>query len=297
MPQPHSKMFPVKHPFLDENLTLNICSLIVGVTSSDESVPTLAIALPSTLVPLLLLTMLLIPFIIWVVWYRSRSKAITFQPEAISLAYQRVYPAWHQRGPHEKEFPLSQLKLTRELGEGAFGIVYEAEADDICEQGTVTIVAVKQLKGANDTGLVDDFFREVDFMSKLQHARIVNLLGVCSVEEPFSMIFEYMDLGDLCSFLREAIGLGPDDDDDVSLGSALLTEQELLSIAHQVAEGMEYIASQHLVHRDLATRNCLVATGLVVKIADFGMSRDIYSSDYYRCVLVVYQVVVGHRAK
>ena len=38
---------------------------------------------------------------------------------------------------------------------------------------------------------------------------------------------------------------------------------------------MVYISSKHLVHRDLATRNCLVATGLVVKIADFGMSRDI----------------------
>ena len=36
------------------------------------------------------------------------------------------------------------------------------------------------------------------------------------------------------------------------------------------------------VHRDVATRNCLVGTGLVVKIADFGMSRDVYSSDYYK---------------
>ena len=45
---------------------------------------------------------------------------------------------------------------------------------------------------------------------------------------------------------------------------------------------MVYISSKHLIHRDLATRNCLVATGLVVKIADFGMSRDVYSSDYYR---------------
>ncbi|KAH6919694.1 hypothetical protein HPB50_029318 [Hyalomma asiaticum] len=53
---------------------------------------------------------------------------------------------------------------------------------------------------------------------------------------------------------------------------------------------MEYLASQHFVHRDLATRNCLVGDMLVVKIGDFGMSRDVYSTDYYR---VIQQVTSG----
>lgn len=61
-----------------------------------------------------------------------------------------------------------------------------------------------------------------------------------------------------------------------------LTLPQMLHIAAQIASGMVYLASLHFVHRDLATRNCLVGENLVVKIGDFGMSRDIYSTDYYR---------------
>lgn len=61
-----------------------------------------------------------------------------------------------------------------------------------------------------------------------------------------------------------------------------LTQAQMLHIAQQIAAGMVYLASQHFVHRDLATRNCLVGENLLVKIGDFGMSRDVYSTDYYR---------------
>ncbi|GAB0207035.1 BDNF/NT-3 growth factors receptor [Grus japonensis] len=64
----------------------------------------------------------------------------------------------------------------------------------------------------------------------------------------------------------------------------------MLHIAQQIAAGVVYLASQHFVHRDLATRNCLVGENLLVKIGDFGMSRDVYSTDYYRfCVGFAWQ--------
>lgn len=62
----------------------------------------------------------------------------------------------------------------------------------------------------------------------------------------------------------------------------LLMQDDLIWIATQISAGMAYLASQHFVHRDLATRNCLVTHNLTVKISDFGLSRDIYTCDYYK---------------
>ncbi|XP_053575897.1 high affinity nerve growth factor receptor [Bombina bombina] len=168
-----------------------------------------------------------------------------------------------------------------ELGEGAFGKVYLAECYNLTTENEKTLVAVKALKEATENAR-QDFQREAELLTVLQHEHIVKFYGVCTDGEPLVMVFEYMKHGDLNRFLRSH---GPDakildNGNGQPFGQLNLTQ--MLQIATQIASGMVYLASLHFVHRDLATRNCLVGTNLVVKIGDFGMSRDIYSTDYYR---------------
>ncbi|XP_048881275.1 high affinity nerve growth factor receptor isoform X2 [Brienomyrus brachyistius] len=173
------------------------------------------------------------------------------------------------------------IVLKWELGEGAFGKVYLAECAKLSPDGDRMLVAIKTLKDANESTR-QDFQREAELLTVLQHEHIVRFYGVCTDGEPLAMVFEYMRHGDLNRFLRAH---GPDARmlEEVKIPPpGQLTLPQMLQIAAQIASGMVYLASLHFVHRDLATRNCLVGEGLVVKIGDFGMSRDIYSTDYYR---------------
>ncbi|XP_032873555.1 BDNF/NT-3 growth factors receptor [Amblyraja radiata] len=173
------------------------------------------------------------------------------------------------------------IVLKRELGEGAFGKVFLAECYNLCPEEEKSLVAVKTLKEASDNAR-KDFHREAELLTNLQYEHIVTFYGVCVEGDPIIMVFEYMKHGDLNKFLRSH---GPDAiflSDGQCNRMAELTQSQMLHIAMQIAAGMVYLASQHFVHRDLATRNCLVGENLLVKIGDFGMSRDVYSTDYYR---------------
>lgn len=172
-----------------------------------------------------------------------------------------------------------ELCFLQEIGEGCFGKVYKGELRREDGQQPET-VAVKVLKETATREAEEDFMREVDIMSAFRHSNILSLIGVVlrdAANSPW-MVFEFMPHGDLAEVLRSnsrqfwkpVPGLAP------------LTKDTLLSIALQIAAGMEYLAGQRFVHRDLACRNCLVGAGLTVKIADFGMSRDVYTCDYYK---------------
>ncbi|XP_055612956.1 fibroblast growth factor receptor homolog 1-like, partial [Uranotaenia lowii] len=183
------------------------------------------------------------------------------------------------------EFQRNKLSLGESLGEGAFGKVVMAEAQGLVKDQALTIVAVKMLKENHTDANVKGLVCEMEIMKMIgKHVNIINLLGCCCTDGPLYVIVEYAPHGNLKDFLRShRFGLA---NDFVKVSEErkkeILIEKELISFAYQIARGMEYLASRSCIHRDLAARNVLVSDGYVMKIADFGLARDIHSQEYYR---------------
>ncbi|KAH8370697.1 hypothetical protein KR093_004698 [Drosophila rubida] len=195
------------------------------------------------------------------------------------------------------EIPRQQLALGSILGEGAFGRVVMAEADGLprsppsAGNGMGTIVAVKMVKDEHTDADMASLVREMEVMKMIgKHINIINLLGCCSQNGPLWVIVEYAPHGNLKDFLKQnrpgTLQRRSDSDgylDDRSMvRQPQLGEKELIMFAFQIARGMEYLASRRCIHRDLAARNVLVSDNYVMKIADFGLARDIQDTDYYR---------------
>ncbi|KAG2465985.1 MUSK kinase, partial [Polypterus senegalus] len=189
------------------------------------------------------------------------------------------------------EYPRNNIEYVRDIGEGAFGRVFQARAPGLLVYESFTMVAVKMLKEEASADMQADFQREAALMAEFDHPNIVKLLGVCAVGKPMCLLFEYMAHGDLNEYLRRRSPGQMHILSQCNLSrkssiseseSGSLTCVDQLYISKQVAAGMAYLSERKFVHRDLATRNCLVSENLVVKIADFGLSRNIYSADYYK---------------
>ncbi|XP_061894493.1 discoidin domain-containing receptor 2 [Entelurus aequoreus] len=189
-----------------------------------------------------------------------------------------------------EEFPRKLLTFKEKLGEGQFGEVHLCEAacmqefvkeEFSCEvkEDGVLLVAVKTLRSDANKNARKDFLKEMKIMSGLKDPNIVRLLAVCVHSEPLCMITEYMENGDLNQFLSRH---QPEGQLAALSNAPTISFSNLCHMAAQIASGMKYLSGLKLVHRDLATRNCLVGTKFTIKIADFGMSRNLYSGDYYR---------------
>ncbi|GAA6110550.1 fibroblast growth factor receptor 3 isoform X6 [Tachysurus ichikawai] len=184
------------------------------------------------------------------------------------------------------EFARSRLTLGKALGEGCFGQVVMAEAigGDKEKPNKPITVAVKMLKDDGTDKDLSDLVSEMEMMKMIgKHKNIINLLGACTQDGPLYVLVEYASKGNLREYLRARRPPGMDYSfDTCKIPDETLTFKDLVSCAYQVARGMEYLASQKCIHRDLAARNVLVTEDNVMKIADFGLARDVHNIDYYK---------------
>ncbi|XP_046749782.1 fibroblast growth factor receptor homolog 1-like isoform X1 [Diprion similis] len=188
--------------------------------------------------------------------------------------------------PMDNAWELSRdhLALGNTLGEGAFGKVVRAQSNSL-KPGIPSVVAVKMLKEGHTDAEMMDLVSEMEMMKVIgKHVNIINLLGACTQGGPLYVVVEFAPHGNLRDFLREH---RPSSGYEPTIGQEMkqrktLTQKDLVSFAYQVARGMEYLASRRCIHRDLAARNVLVSDEYVLKIADFGLARDIHCHDYYR---------------
>ena len=210
-----------------------------------------------------------------------------------ALPYAPIYDSPRSLKKSEEPLEISRQNIVeiQDLGVGHFGLVVLAATTKLSlkdlrlgestDKSCSILVAIKKLREDADSSLKEAFQSEIKFMSRLKHANVVRLLGVCTQganEESFLMM-EYMENGDLHEFLQKQVLVADTVD---NLEENRVTPLILLYITVQIASGMRYLGSKKFVHRDLATRNCLVGRDFVVKISDFGMSRNLYESFYYR---------------
>ncbi|XP_062069909.1 fibroblast growth factor receptor 2 isoform X7 [Lepus europaeus] len=184
------------------------------------------------------------------------------------------------------EFPRDKLTLGKPLGEGCFGQVVMAEAVGIDKDKPkeAVTVAVKMLKDDATEKDLSDLVSEMEMMKMIgKHKNIINLLGACTQDGPLYVLVEYASKGNLREYLRARRPPGMEYSYDINrVPEEQMTFKDLVSCTYQLARGMEYLASQKCIHRDLAARNVLVTENNVMKIADFGLARDINNIDYYK---------------
>ncbi|KAK7099626.1 tyrosine-protein kinase Lyn-like isoform X2 [Littorina saxatilis] len=159
------------------------------------------------------------------------------------------------------EMDRSGIELQVRLGQGHFGEVWKGKLKHAAE------VAVKTLKTGTMTPAL--FLEEAKIMHTLRHKKLVNLLAVCSTQEPIWIVTELMTNGALLDYLRK--DKTPD----------IVKFPMLVKMAAQIADGMAYLERANYVHRDLRAANILVGEHHDVKVADFGLARILDKDDVY----------------
>ncbi|KAI5708897.1 hypothetical protein M8J76_005624 [Diaphorina citri] len=218
----------------------------------------------------LVLILVVVLIFLGVIYYRRERAVTSLLVPSINPEYIPVYKkdSW--------EVLRSKVTILDELGNGSFGLVYRGLIKDfrsLAEHPCAIKVANENASEREKA----EFLNEASVMKAFDTHHVVKLYGVVSEGNPTLVIMELMGGGDLKNYLRSC---RPDAETDVERSPPTLSR--ILQMAAEVADGMAYLADKKFVHRDLAARNCMVADDLTVKVGDFGMTRDIYETEYYR---------------
>ncbi|KAM3865337.1 inactive tyrosine-protein kinase 7-like [Diretmus argenteus] len=205
------------------------------------------------------------------------------------VALSSLAPTAHHHGNQDRlSFPRSNLTTITTLGRGEFGDVVLAKAKGLGrgggkrkaggsaeEEEEGEVVVVKELQSREEV-VQQEFWRQVEMFSRLKHQNLSRLLAMNRNTQPQYFILEYSEMGDLKQYLRMTRNK------EEKPKSHRLSTKQKVGMCIQVARAMEHLSNQRFVHRDLATRNCLVSTRKLVKVSSLGLSKDGYSSEYYQ---------------
>uniref|UniRef100_A0A2K5YHV5 Focal adhesion kinase 1 n=1 Tax=Mandrillus leucophaeus TaxID=9568 RepID=A0A2K5YHV5_MANLE len=163
------------------------------------------------------------------------------------------------------EIQRERIELGRCIGEGQFGDVHQGIY--MSPENPALAVAIKTCKNCTSDSVREKFLQEALTMRQFDHPHIVKLIGVIT-ENPVWIIMELCTLGELRSFLQ--------------VRKYSLDLASLILYAYQLSTALAYLESKRFVHRDIAARNVLVSSNDCVKLGDFGLSRYMEDSTYYK---------------